>query len=508
MVAGDGARRVGIAGFEHETNTFRPGATPLADVTIRRGDELLVERGRRTYAGGMFDGIDEIGAVAVPLVIAGAQPSGPLEREAYLAVRDALVAAIAAAGLDAVVLQLHGAAVAEGVDDVEADLGAAIRAAVGPEVAIVGSLDLHANLTPTTLAPYDALTCVKYYPHTDMYDRGREAVQWLGRWFAGERFAVHVERLPWLLMPTATDVAGPAAALELCDAAEREPGVLDATFVHGFPLADGPAVGASVLVTTVDGTADPVAVARRLAERIWAWRAEFDVELHDPATAVALALDVPVDVPVDAAAARGPVVLAETSDNPGGGGVGDGTHLLRALLDAGATGLFGSVLDPATASAAHAAGAGAAITVSLGGRLDPTSGPPVEATAEVLALSDGRYELRGVGWQIDLGASALLRIGAMDVVVTSASQQVFDDGPFTIHGVDVRTAPLVALKSANHFRAYYGRIARAIVPVLGPGLSAQTTTLPWERVQRPIWPLDPGTTYPGTTDPGTTDPAL
>jgi microcystin degradation protein MlrC len=129
--------------------------------------------------------------------------------------------------------------------------------------------------------------------------------------------------------------------------------------------------------------------------------------------------------------------------------------------------------------------------VSVGGKLDPTSGTPIEADATVVALSVGHYELRGIGWQIQLGPTALVRVGSVEVVVTSANQQVFDDGPFTLVGIDVRSRPLVALKSANHFRAYYRRIAKAIVPASGPGLSRQSSTLPWKRVRRPIWPLDP-----------------
>ena len=484
-------KRVGIIGLEHETNTFRPASTPLNAFTITRGDELWAERGRRTYAGGMFDGIDAIGAQAVPMVIAGAQPSGAIAAEAYAALKAELVTAVRNTTLDALVVQLHGAGVAEGVDDVEADLGEALRAALGPNTPMVGSLDLHANLTPETLAPYDALSCVKFYPHIDMYERGREAAEWLARLWAGERFDVHVEQLPWLLLPTATSVDGPARAIELCDAAETEPGVVDATFVHGFPLADGPQVGASVLVTTVAGVADACSLAGRLARSIWDLRDRFHVEMFAIHDAVARALDQLADP-----ARTGPVVIAETADNPGGGGVGDGTHLLRELIDANAPAVFASILDPVAAMAAHAAGVGATIRVSLGGRLDPSSGDPIEADAAVVALSDGRYELRGVGWQIDLGSSALLRIGSVDVVVTSGNQQVFDDGPFTIHAVDVRDGAIVAVKSANHFREYYRRIARTIIPSLGPGLSHQSSTLPWERVRRPMWPLDPSATFP------------
>jgi microcystin degradation protein MlrC len=487
-VSGRRLPRVGIVGLEHETNTFRSEPTPLSDFTITRGAELEVERGKRTYAAGMFDGIAAIGAEAVPLVVAGAQPSGAIAADAYATLRAELVAAVERAELDAVVCQLHGAAVAEGIDDVEADLGWVLRGAVGPDVPIVGSLDLHANLTPDTLAPYDGLTCVKFYPHVDMYERGREAVEWLAFRFEGHRLDTAVVPLPWLLLPTATTIDGPSRAIELCDAAEQRPGVLDATFVHGFPLADGPQVGTSVLVTTIAGEADALALAGELAREIWRLRDRCVVPMFAVDEAVTLALD-----ELTAAQAYGdarPVVLAETSDNPGGGGVGDGTHLLRALIEADAPAVFAGVLDPDTAAAAHRAGVGARLDVALGGRLDPTSGGPIEATAEVLALSDGRYELRGVGWDIRLGPSALLRIGTVEVVVTSASQQVFDDGPFTVHGIDVRTRPMVAIKSANHFRAYYERKARRVLPVLAPGLSHQSTTLPWQRVRRPIWPLD------------------
>lgn len=479
-------KRVGIIGLEHETNTFRSAPTTLAEFTITRGDDLLVERGRRTYAGGMFDGIAAIGAEAVPLVIAAAQPSGPIDADAYAAIKAELVAAVRSVPLDAVVVQLHGAGVAQGVDDVEADLGAALRAALGPDMPIVGSLDLHANLTPATVEHWTALSCVKFYPHTDMYERGREAAEWLARVWAGEQLQTSVRPLPWLLLPTATSVDGTAAAIECCDAAELEPGVLDATFVHGFPLADGPQVGASVLVTTVAGQADAEAVAQRLAAEVWPLRERCHVQMFEIAESVQVALD-----RMAADDDPRPVVIAETSDNPGGGGVGDGTHLLRALLDAGAPAVFAAIVDPVVAAAAHEGGVGAVLDVSLGGRLDPTSGGPIDAQATVLALGDGAYELRGVGWQIRLGPSALLRIGTVDVVVTSGNQQVFDDGPFTMVGVDVRQRPLVALKSANHYREYYRRVSKAIVPALGPGLSHQSTTLPWERVRRPVWPLDP-----------------
>ncbi len=483
-------RRVGIIGLEHETNTFRSAPTTYSEFTITRGEDLLMERGRRTYAGGMFDGIDAIGAQAVPLVIAAAQPSGPIAADAYAAIRAELVAAVCGVPLDAVVVQLHGAGVAQGVDDIEADLGAVLRSALGPEMPLVGSLDLHANLTPATVEHWTALSCVKFYPHTDMYERGREAAEWLARIWTGDRLQTRVQPLPWLLLPTATSVDGTAAAIEVCDAAELEPGVLDATFVHGFPLADGPQVGASVLVTTVAGQADADTVARRLAAEVWPLRERCHVEMFGIAESVQVALD-----RMAADDDPRPVVVAETSDNPGGGGVGDGTHLLRALLDAGAPAVFAAIVDPVVAAAAHSAGVGTVLRVELGGRLDPTSGDPIEAEATVLALGDGAYEVRGVGWQIRLGPSALLRVGTVDVVVTSGNQQVFDDGPFTMVGVDVRRRPLVALKSANHYREYYRRVAKAIVPALGPGLSHQSTTLPWERVRRPMWPLDPSVEF-------------
>ena len=487
-------RRVGIIGIEHETNTFRPGPTVLDDFTITRGDELLAERGRRTYVGGMLDGIEAIGADAVPLVAATASPSGIITHDAYVTMRLEAVRLAAGAGLDALAVSLHGAGVVEGIDDLEADLGTHLRGALGHQVPIVGSLDLHANLTPSTLVPYDALSCVKYYPHVDMYERGREAVEWLPRLWAGERFQGHVERLPWLLLPTATSVDGPAEALRLTDDAELVDGVLDATFVHGFPLADGPQAGCAVLVTALAGRADARAVAVDLAQRIWALRDRFDVPMFSAADAVAIAHDEVSDT-----TRGGPVVLAETSDNPGGGGVGDATHLLRAMVDGGIEGTFAAIVDPAQVQAAHDAGVGTIIDTSLGGKLDPSSGAPITGPAEVRVLGHCRYVVRGVGWDVDLGPSAVLRLGGVDVIVVSGNQQVFDDGPFTVHGIDVRRVPVVGLKSANHFREYYRRIARRIVPVLEPGLSHQSAQLPWARVLRPAWPLDADAEYPPRT---------
>jgi microcystin degradation protein MlrC len=199
---------------------------------------------------------------------------------------------------------------------------------------------------------------------------------------------------------------------------------------------------------------------------------------------------------------RGPVVINDTSDNPGGGSPGDSTHLLRAILDAGLEGAcYAFIYDPQTAALAHDAGIGATIRVRLGGKTDDLHGAPIEAEAYVKTLTDGRFRLTtpmGRGMAVDLGPSARLVIGGVDIIVASERNQVLDDEVFLLHGINVRSRRIVALKSSAHFRAGFRDLAAAIITADAPG----ATTLHLEhfdhrRIRRPIWPLDPETTYEG-----------
>ncbi|MGH2405412.1 MAG: MlrC C-terminal domain-containing protein [bacterium] len=203
---------------------------------------------------------------------------------------------------------------------------------------------------------------------------------------------------------------------------------------------------------------------------------------------------------VRAAASGGPVIINETSDNPGGGAPGGGTHLLRAMLAAGLTAsAFGTIYDPEVAEASHRAGAGATIRIRLGGKHDRMHGDPLDLEAYVKCLADGRFELTtpmGRGWPVDLGKTARLVVGGLDIVVASKRTQVLDPGPFLLHGIDVARCRIVGLKSSAHFRAGFEGIAKRIVTADPPGITTSNLAhFPYKRLRRPIYPLDPDAKY-------------
>lgn len=494
--------RLAIGGIFHETNTYADdctGTTGLDRFEVLRGDEIVERhRGNRTHIGGMLAAADEAGIEVVPLCDAVAMPSGTVEREAYDVLKAELLdAARSAAPFDAIALTVHGAGVVDGIEDLEADLAEAVREALGPEPKIVAVLDLHGNISSRMVERYDLLLGVHLYPHTDFYERGEELVRLLPALVAGEVAPVTVvEPVPILLPTSTTDPGNPAAAMnELCAAMEERPGVLDCTVFHGFSHADVPDAGLSVMCTTTGDADLAVATASEVGAWVWANRDRFRPETHLPESAIRLALSEPA----------GPVVVNETSDNSGGGAPGDGTHLLRALLDAergDARCVFGSIFDPGVVDVAHRAGVGATIDVELGGKHDRLHGDPVRVRGYVKALTDGRIVLStpmGAGMAFDLGRCARLVVDGVDIVVASHSLQTLDEQIFLLHGIDVRRYHLVALKSSQHFRAGFRDLAAAIITADGPGLTGQRTELLRRtRATRPMWPLDPAATYTPT----------
>lgn len=484
--------RIALGGISHETNTYCTDPTPLEDFEVARGDELTGARGTRSYLGGALDAADELGADVVPILFAFAQPSGTIAAAAYATLRDELVQRLRTAGpVDGVVLLPHGAGVVEGIDDLEADLGRAVRDVVGPGVPIVAPLDLHGNITDAMADVYDAMLGVHFYPHTDMYERGQEATLLLPRLGSGELDPVtHVEHLP-MLLPTSTTNFGPAAQTnELCWEMERRPKVIDCTFFHGFPYTDTPDVGCHIVCITDGDSSLARDCARTVAAWVWEHREDFRTDVCDPKEAVRRALAVD----------GGPVVINDTADNCGGGAPGDSTHLLRAMLEADLdSACFGFIVDPEVAEIAHGAGVGSTITVSLGGRYDDLHGEAVEITGYVKCLSDGKIVLQtfGQGLRLDLGRMARLVVGGVDVIVGSKRSQTFDPEPFLLNGIDVTRYKIVALKSSNHFRAAFEPLAKAIVTADSPGLTTlRTEVFPRSRNTDALWPRDSEAAYP------------
>jgi microcystin degradation protein MlrC len=488
--------RIAAGGIVHETNTYAvpcTGLTAVESFHVDQGAAITAHFAGTGWAiGGIVDECARRGDELVPTLYAWAEPSGTIEAGAYAEIKGRFLEALAAVlPVDAIALELHGAGVVDGIDDLEADLGRAIRELVGPHVPIAATLDLHGNTTPAMADAFDLLLGCHLYPHTDLNARGVEAVDLLHRVVEdGLRPVVHVEPLPILLPCATTDGASPAAATnELCAELERQPGVLDCTFMHGFPFTDVPATGSAIIATT-DG--DPVlaaSVAKRAAAWVWDHRQQFRHEDETPESAVRRA----------GAAAMFPVVINECSDNPGGGTPGDGTHLLRAMLDAGiGDACFAFIADEEVVRQAVAAGVGARIDAHLGGKHDDLHGTPVRVSGLVRCITDGRLVLRAMlsGTILELGPSCRLTVDGVDVVVMSKPFQTIDPEVFVMHGIDVTRYKVVGLKSSQHFRAGFRDLAAEIITADSPGLTTnRVEVFEHARAGRALWPLDPAARY-------------
>lgn len=485
--------RIAIGQIMHETNTMFGPPTPVEEFQRQGwdvGTEIFDEdTGVRSYLGGMIDAGERHNVEIVPTFSANAHPSGTIERSAFDTMLNNLLDGIRNAGeVDAVCVSLHGAGSAEGIDDIEGTTLQAIRELVGPDKPVIATLDLHCHSTDLMIENATALLTVHEYPHVDSYERGYEAVELAVRTVTGTVSPViHLTRLPMAIAPI-TSFHGPARKVnERCWEWE-EKGLVDVTFVHGYPHTDVPIISAGV-IAVADGDEDLAKKASEdVANMIWEMREEFRTELPQPADAISEAL----------AHDGQPVVIAEVSDNPGGGSPGSGTHLLRAMIEANLeNAAFGFVYDPETAEQAHDAGVGATIEVSIGGKIDPDHlGAALRAKAYVKAVTDGSYittSPMGQGGQRDLGKMARLVIGGVDVLVGSESHQTIDTGPFLLHGISVDRYKVVGLKSQNHFRAGYEPIASKIIRTDPPGwTTSNLKQLNYQRISRPIWPLDEG----------------
>ena len=486
--------RIAVAGFYHETNWFGSVlVTPevLAGRKIEGNRLIAVSTGVRTYQGGIVDEAAVQGVELVPLVLYSLLPSGRITKESLELARDNIVALLCEAHaqqpLDAIAMPMHGAGAAEEYPDVEGELLRAVREKLGREIPIGVCLDLHGNITEEMVAQADVLIGVRGYPHVDEYETGREMLRLLCDVVrTGCRPAMRLVKLPWLLAPAygLTTAGAGSDVREFCLAEEsRNPDLLRATFFHGFPYADVPCAGVSVVaVAKTQEVADSSAL--KIANYAWDHREDFSAPVYSAAEAVDVALSY----------GEGPIIINESSDNPGGGTPGDGTYLLRELLRRNVPSAFGFIYDPEVAKQAADAGVGAHISCRLGGKTDKIHGEPIEiADAYVRSISDGEFIRRppmGGGVRTRLGLTACLVVGNVSIVVAGNRSQTFDDGPFRIAGIDWQSQRILALKSSLHFRAWWSDKVRGIVPCNSPGIhSADLTTIPMKNADTSYYPL-------------------
>jgi microcystin degradation protein MlrC len=488
-------KRVLIAGLHHETNTFCSLPTDLEAFRRRylhRGDAVPANfRGTRTEIGGFLDVAAAQGWQLDHPVAAAATPSGRVTAEAWAALSGEVVAAASAARPDGILLSLHGAMESETADDAEGDLLERLRAVVGRDVPIAITLDLHANVTDRMAALADVVIPYRTYPHVDQYERGEQAARLMVRAMAGEiRPRTAIARRPTLegMDHGRTTSEGPMRALlRRAEAFEREPGVLVVGLNAGFGWADIAEAGPSVIVTGDGNASRCQAIAEELMDEVWRTREETTATLH--------AVDVAVQRAKQIGRPGKPVVLADTTDNPGGGGYGDATRLLKGMIDAGVeNATFAPITDPAGVQACRAAGLGATLRLAIGGKIDPRFGAPIEVEGIVRFLGDGAFTFDGPMWKGlkgSMGDIAVLAVGGVEIVLATNRFQVNDPQHFLAAGIDPRSKSIVALKSSQHFRAAYGPMAAEVLLVNSGALTnPDYRAFTYARLRRPIFPLD------------------
>lgn len=490
--------RIAIGGILHETATFIDRPTRLSDFEsgfgLFRGLAMIERfRGANMCPGGFLEAAEECGYEAVPLLWGFAYPSGLVDRQDYETLKAELLARLRDAEttggqIDGVLLDLHGSMVVDGIDDADGDLIAAVRSVVGWHRPIIVTTDLHSNHTPRRVAEADAIIGYDTYPHVDMAARGREAGRLMARTLRGEiRPVAALRQLPMFWSTPAQVTAHPPMdeVMRRVHELESRSGLLSVTVATCFPWADVPDVGASV-IAVADGDRE---LAQRTADELGDWLWAYRERWYTPPFAVRDALA------AGKCANRYPIFLADHADNTGGGSPGDSTEILQTFLDLGLQdALLLYLVDPAVAQQAHAAGVGARMQVSLGGKSSPVQGPPVVGEAEVLAVSEGRFAYDGpmyAGLTGNMGMSAALRIGGVTVVVVTSREQPLDPGFARTLGIDCTRMKYVCVKSAAHFRSGFERLAGSIYNVDARALLTHDwSTLKYRKRTRQVFPVD------------------
>ncbi len=489
--------RVLFAGFAHETNTFSPWKTGEEEFRrnlFLRGDQILTLAGTNTGAAGVLAEAARLkGVEIIPVIETTAIPGGLVTDQIFELVVGEIESAIEQERPDAIVLDLHGAMVTESEIDGDGAILRRVRAAAGPVTPVVAELDLHANVGPemlehaTMLIPYDT------YPHIDNAERGAEALRLAVSTARGEvRPVMAAKRIP-LMPPGPKQFSGAEptrSIMKRVHAIEMDERVLTAGVCFAFPYADCPFAGMTVTVVTGGDEVLAQSLAAKLGELIWERREAFRPDVITVEEAVHAAMEAP----------GGPVMLADLGDNPGGGSAADGTALLWGLLDLGApNAAFALIADPEVVALAIAAGTGGTLDVLLGGKTDKLHGYPIPVQATVQYLSDGQFVYDGPmlqGVPSTLGPTAVLRCEGrygnhVDVIVCERRVQALDTAIFRSQGIEPAEQHILGVKSAVHFRGAFTPIATSILEVDTPGLtSIDFSRFPYERLPRPIWPLD------------------
>lgn len=485
--------RIAIGGLMHESNTFSKVRTGLAEFregSLAEGPALVpVWRDAHHEVGGFLEGADRFGFEAVPTTMAWATPGGPVDDDVIDEVVSRIINALRRDPVDGLLLALHGAMVTPSFPDADGEVLRRIRIAIGPDSPLAVSLDFHANVSREMASLADALIGYQTYPHVDQRARGILAAGLMASAVRGEARPVTAVAMPPMIVNLLGQDTGrePMRSLmAFARALERRPGVLSISLMGGFPYADVPEMGSSVIAVAESDRSLAQSVADKLADRMWSIRHELDIRCPDAAEAVRLAI----------APDRSPVVLVDLGDNIGGGTPGDGTILLAELIRQGARRAVVVLHDPEAVAESRRVGVGETIERTVGGRSGSEYGSPVAIRGIVRSLHDGTWiedEARHGGRRLnDQGATAVLELpGPITLVVNTLRTPPFSLGQLTSLGIDPSMESILVAKAAVAYKAAYGPIAGSIIEADTPGLTAiDPGRFSYERIRRPLFPID------------------
>ncbi len=478
--------RIFTAALATETNTFSPicvdrrafeaslyappGMHPetptLCSAPITVGRRIAVEKGWEVIEG----------------TATWADPAGLVNRRTYEELRDEILGQLRAAmPVDAVVLGLHGAMVADGYEDTEGDFLSRVREIVGPDILVCAELDPHSHLTAKRLAAADFFVYFKEFPHTDFVDRAEDlwriAIDTLE---GGVKPVMSVFDCRMIdVFPTSRDPM--RSFVDKIMAMERsDTDILSISVVHGFMAGDVPEMGTKLLVVTDNKPDKGSALARDLGLELFSRRGTFIMPQIDEKQAVSEAM----------AAAAGPVVIADLWDNPGGGTAGDATVILQELLDRGANDTaIGTIWDPMAVQICMAAGEGAEIPLRFGAKSAPGTGNPIDGIVKIVRLVPNA-EMRFGESFAPFGDAAHIQLDGIDIILNSTRAQSFDPSLFSVMGIDPRTKKILVIKSTNHFYASFSKIASQILYCsAGTPYPNNPARTPYRRARKDIWPM-------------------
>lgn len=505
--------RVAVGGFGAESNSFSVESPVGEPMEKTFDDELLLKNmGKKTVIGGFLEVLGRAGVEVFLTVRVFWGATGVILRGSYEHYKSELIKRIEGnlEKIDGVLLDLHGAMVAEGAPDGEGVLLKELREILGEKTPIVAVLDIHGNITDLKVNSANALLGYKTNPHIDLYERGKDAARLLIRILKGRVNPIMcLRRLPmlgpnlgmstWSYNPREAENLPFARIMREIKKIERDSKILDISAFIGFPYSDLPESVTSVLAISDGDLKLAEEAASRIAEMIWDSRHEF----------MGVRPLMPVDEAVDTAikCPEWPVILVDVGDNSGGGAPCDNTVILEALLRKGAEDAVVPLRDPEVVAESMAAGVGNVIDVEVGGKIDRRFYKPVKVRARVKTISDGKYVIRGPhhgGYMVkravlpkkawrsaDVGRTVLLEVDGVEIIVSEGKVGMEQDY-YKFIGVDPSQRKIVVVKSHQAHRASFESIAKRIIEVDTPGSTSPSYRgLTFRNISRPVFPLDP-----------------